>query len=66
MNEKINEHFSSFEPSLGSHFKLSATRPSKNNLSYEVQPQRIRKIKISVHLSRPLRSDFKLSATRPS
>jgi hypothetical protein len=52
---------------LGSHFKLSPTRPSKNNLSFEVQPQGMRrKLKISAHLRQLLRSDFKLSATRPS
>jgi hypothetical protein len=35
-------------------------------LSFEVQPQRIRKIKISAHLSQPLRFDFKLLGTRLS
>jgi hypothetical protein len=60
---KISGHLSQ---ALGSHFKLLATRPSKNNLSFEVQPQRIRKIKILPLLTQPLGSDFKLSATRLS
>jgi hypothetical protein len=51
---------------LGSHFKLSATRPIKNSLRFEVQSQRMKiKINFLAHLSQALGSDFKLSATRP-
>jgi hypothetical protein len=51
---------------LGTDFKLSATRPIKNRLSFEVQSQRIKiKINFLPHLSQALGTDFKLSATRP-
>jgi hypothetical protein len=54
-------------PALGSDFKLSAMRPSKNSLRFGVQSERMKKeINISARLSQILGLDFKLSAMRPS
>jgi hypothetical protein len=51
---------------LGSHFKLSATRPIKNSLRFEVQSQRMKmRINFLPHVSQALGTDFKLSTTRP-
>jgi hypothetical protein len=59
----ISAHLSQ---ALGMDFKLSATRPIKNSLRFEVQSKRMKnKNNISAHLSQALSTDFKLSATRP-
>jgi hypothetical protein len=51
---------------LGTDFKLSATRPIKNSLRFEVQSQRMKvKINLLPPLVQALGTDFKLSATRP-
>jgi hypothetical protein len=51
---------------LGSDFKLSGMRRSKNSLKFGIQSERMKKeINISARLSQIFGSDFKLSATRP-
>jgi hypothetical protein len=46
-------------PALGSDIKVSATRPSTNNLKFEIQSQRMKiKIKISAHVSQALGLDI--------
>jgi hypothetical protein len=50
----ISAHLSQ---TLGSNFKLSATRPSKNSLRFGIQSERMKKeINILAHLSQALGS----------
>jgi hypothetical protein len=64
--KKKNNISAHFSQALGKDFKLSATRPIKNSLRFDVRSQRMKiKINYSLIWSQVLGTDFKLSATRP-
>jgi hypothetical protein len=65
-NENKNQLLPHLSQSLGTDFKLLATRPIKSSLKFKVQSQTTKKKNhLLPHLSQALGTDFKLSATRP-